>query len=287
VRLFCSHSTFKTKRCSAYVALTKVVLFCAAILRVDQALAAESDHEFIARNLKTVTWGQYMHVACKPIEVSGWRGIPTERCDYSSDSFGVKLPVVLVIPDDGRLNDWFSTACADIPLSNIRTCTEKLAIQAKCQANNQFVVAGLVDEGRLFFFRDGVTVSVEGVATGGGIGLNRAPTESERKLSLTGRVTTVQHFARIVGTSREDYAEFTGRAAAEVAEGAWQDTIRAEFQAAWTSSTNRLVSSWAHGNRSALSDAVSITQFKNARCDKGTKWQKWSTGNFGTKRVWA
>lgn len=139
----------------------RAVLCVIFSLAICTSTVADSNAEFIVRNLRAVSWGQYMRVACNPVELPTWKDLPTQRCDYPSPSFGVKLPVVLIIPDETRLRNWFETACTDAKLSNIRTCAEKLAIQAKCQSNNQFVVAGLVDEGRLFFLRDGVTVSVE------------------------------------------------------------------------------------------------------------------------------
>lgn len=271
------HLRFSTVQMAARLGfpIMWLLLLSISFLGTSTPSFAESDADFVARNLAKVTWGQYMRRGCAPVHIAAWEGLPTERCSYHSATFGVKLPVVLIVPDDQRLAKWMLTACGYAGVRNLRVCSEKLATQIKCQSGNQFAVAGLVDEGALYLFRDGVTVSVEGVGTGRNVGLTRPPSSDEAQRSLDGKVVKVHKWARIVGTGREDFSSLTGMPVEALAGSAWQETIREEFKTAWNSKGNRLISAWAKSNRSALSGEVSVDQFRQIRCPAGTRWTKW------------
>lgn len=237
--------------------------------------AARDDRAFAEAKLKSVSWGQYMHKACHPLEVPNWKGFDTEKCSYNSPSgFGV-VPVVMLNPSAKRLSRWITTACADAKLPDIPRCAERVALQIKCQSNNQFPVAGLVDEGALYIFRDGVTVSVEGIDTGGNIGLNRPPTKNENVLSLSGNVSKVHSYARVVGTSRHEFANFTNQDLSVVDNLRWMTVIREEYQQAWNSKRNRLMSAWAASHSSELSEHLPFDVFLKQKCPKDTRWNRW------------
>jgi len=216
---------------------------------------------------------------CAPVEISGWAGFPTEACLYKSSSGYGQIKVVLLNPDNDRMAKWLVTACADAGAPNLRVCAERVALRVKCQSGNQFPVAGFVDEGALYLFRDGVTVGITGVkdAEHRTDWLYRSPTSDEETLALTsGTVAKVYSFGRVQGTKRADFASFTGKPASDYDGLAWQAAIREEYQAAWTSDQNRLMSAWAKANVAILKDTVTFdTFFQQAGCPDGLKWTRW------------
>jgi hypothetical protein len=256
-----------------------LILFLYAASPLLRAMAdLDADQAFVRQKLLNVTWGQYMAQGCAPVQqpVKGWENFIPIKCQYDSPSGYGEVPVVMLNPDADRLAQWIVTACRDAMIPNVRMCAERMAVQVKCQSNNQFPIAGFVDENNsLFLFRDGVTVSIAGIDTGSQIGLRRSPTAGEIGLALeSGSVSTVYKWARIVGTGREDFAAFVGRSPTELKGPPWQDTIRNEYQVAWASNRNRLVSAWAKAHRTELS-AGSFQQFFKSACPPRTRWTRW------------
>jgi hypothetical protein len=245
-------------------------LVCAAL----GISAQETDVEFVRQKLDTVKWGRYMAKACAPASVAGWEGFPTEKCAYSSGHGNV--PVVLLNADNDRMSKWLVTACIDTGITDVRTCAERVAARVKCQSGNQFPVAGFVDERVLYLFRDGVTVSISGIDTGDKIGLDRKPTPEEETLALsTGKVSKVYAYARVQGTTRAQFAAFVGEPVAKFAGDLWRTTIRAEYQAAWTSERNRLVSAWAKANAASLGSSLTFETFIRGACPTNVSWTRW------------
>jgi hypothetical protein len=217
-----------------------------ACLGYAQSGKAESNETFVTHQLETVKWGQYMAHDCQPKAMAGWSGLPTKMCTYDSNSGFGEIKVVMLNADAPRMAKWLLAACSDADAQFPLHCAERLALRVKCQSGNQFPVAGMVDEGKLYVFRDGVTVKLEEF---GSLTLGREPTEEEQTLALgSGTVEVVKKFARVQGTTRAEYAAFKGQAASDYAGLAWQAAIRDAYQRAWTSDRNDLLSAWAKAN---------------------------------------
>ena len=82
-------------------------------------------------------------------------------------------------------------------------------MRIKCQSGNQFPVAGFVDEGPLYTFRDGVTVTFASIGTSS---LQHATSQAQIDSVLgAGAIAKVHSYARVQGTTREEYAAFVQR----------------------------------------------------------------------------
>jgi hypothetical protein len=184
--------------------------------------------------------GRYMSPpgACRPTTRAGWEGLPTVECVYEGAS-RVPLRVVLLDADDAQLARWFVTACRDANAHDVVHCAERVALVASCQSGAQFPVAGFVDEGKIFTFRDGVTTRMQGLPS-----TVVAPGDVERvaKIVFDGDPAEAKSYARIVSTTREEFARFADVQLADLAGTAWLATVRAEYRSAWGNDRNRLIS---------------------------------------------
>lgn len=252
-----------------------------ALLAAPAAFGQQTDVDFVKSKLDAMSWGQYMARACAPVEMANWAGFPTQACSYPSASYGT-VSVVMLNADNDRMSKWLVTACGDATADDVRVCAERVALQIQCQSGNQFPVAGFVDEGGLYMFRDGVTVSLSEVNTAPAAGaaatipLNRAPTPAETTAAMGGgTVTKVYKFGRVSSTTRAQFAAFTGQPVSTYAGLAWSATVRTEYQSAWTSNQNRLISAWAKANRTQLMTAVAFNDYKAAACPPNARWTRW------------
>lgn len=219
---------------------------------------ASSDSDALAKTksaLAGFAFGRYMEVNCTPTSLPGWEAFPVGLCRYMSGASGVPAEVALLDPTDEQAHRWIASACVRINATNIGTCARKIAKRIRAQSGAQFPVAGIVLEdmdgnGRLnqFAFRDGVTVSVVGVVNGAEL----APTAAANEAALYASPTTAKIYARIAGTTRAQYAAFTGRPLSEFDGLKWLRETRAAYQQAWGADSNALIDSWAHANKEAL-----------------------------------
>ena len=261
----------------AVVGLTLAVLSGCVTVPGTPVGPESSDAVTVSGKLGTNDWGQYMAENCRPATVRGWEAFPTMLCEYRSRTVNKTVPVIMLNADNARLASWIITACQDAALSDVMECAERIAVQIRCQSNNQFPVAGFVDEGTLYLFRDGITVSIAGVDTGSEIGLSRMPTAAEQRLVLQdGTVSRVYRWARIQGTDRQAFASYVGRPVTEFDGVAWATAIRREYQAAWTSSRNRLLSAWAVANAGRLNASTSFSGFYGQACPPKATWVRWN-----------
>jgi hypothetical protein len=227
---------------------------------------------FVAAQLPTVSWGQYMSKNCEPTTDAGWPFYPTQLCRYGT-AYG-PVSVILLNPANDRLAYWLVTACQDAGAKFLKHCAERLAVRIKCQSGNQFPVAGFVDEGPLYTFRDGVTVTFSEI---GANHLNATPTAAQTKAALgSGTVSVVHKFARVQGTTRQEYASFVGKPVGNFAGLAWRDEIRAAYQMAWYSPQNALLSAWAASNRFLIDHKLAPAARFDSYCKKvATNWVLW------------
>lgn len=253
-----------------YLILVSILQFCLA------QTASASQSSFIEAQLKRVGWGQYMAQNCSNKPYPGWRAFGTVECLYNAgQKFGL-VKVVMLNPKPNRLAKWIVTACSDINAKYPIHCAEQLALRIKCQSGNQFVVAGFVKEnGQLYVFRDGVTVELTEFAK-----LKRRPTSREQQYALvTGNVKKVKKFARILGTSRGEYAKFKKVPARKFDGIVWKRTIRKAYQKAWVLKRNDLISAWAEAHKDEIDHKGIPGSRFGTYCKsigKNTKnWRKW------------
>jgi hypothetical protein len=245
----------------------------AALMAVQPASAQPSDAvTFVGAQLSTVSWGQYMAKNCQPAMDAGWPFYPTQLCRYGT-AYG-PVSVILLNPANDRLAYWLVTACQDAGAKFLKHCAERLAVRIKCQSGNQFPVAGFVDEGPLYTFRDGVTVTFSEI---GANHLNKAPTPPQTAAALGGgTVSAVHSYARVQGTTRQEYASFVGKPVGNFAGLAWRDEIRAAYQAAWYSLRNALLSAWAASNRKLIDHKLAPAARFDDYCKKvAANWVRW------------
>lgn len=175
---------------------------------------------------------------CHAVVRAGWEGFPTQECAYRGAS-GVELHVVVLNPDDAQLARWLVTACQDAGVKNVVPCAERLALVTTCQSGAQFPVAGYVDEGEIFTFRDGVTARIGDLPSTVVAPADVAADESTVFDAVPSQAKT---YARIGSTTREEFAAFAGQPVATFAGLAWIATVRTEYQRAWGNDRNRLLS---------------------------------------------
>jgi hypothetical protein len=238
------------------------------------AARAASSEDFVAEQLTTVKWGQYMAKNCQPVTLAAWPGMPTVSCTYASNSGFGDIKVVMLNAGAERMAKWLLTACADATAQFPVHCAERLALRIKCQSGNQFPIAGLVDEGKLYVFRDGVTVKLKEF---GSTALGHKPTDDEQALALSGgTVESVKKFARVQGTTRAEYAKSTGHDASDYAGLAWQSEIKKAYQRAWGSDRNDLLSAWAKANVGLIDHKLDPGAKFDHDCQLvANHWQQW------------
>jgi hypothetical protein len=144
--------------------------------------------------------------------------------------------------DREKLARWTVTACQDAKANNMRGCIRYLTNEMSNAASfSIFPVAGYIPEpeggGLCYLFRDGVTVKTRlrphfAKPKNRSCGDDNA--ENELPLVWAGL------FARVASTVREDYTAV--HPDVPVSGLQWVDVTRAEYQKAWTSDRNELIS---------------------------------------------
>ncbi len=218
------------------------VLF-GALLGLGAAPRAQANDVTVAtvqRDLALNPIGHYLSPqgACHAVIRAGWEGFPTQECTYTG-SAGEKLQVVLLNPSTAQLARWLVTACTDAHAKNVVPCAERLALVTSCQSGAQFPVAGYVDEGDVFTFRDGVTARMGDLPS---TVVAPADVVADADIVFSGTPSKAMTYARISSTTREEFAAFVGQPVLQFAGLAWIATTRAEYQRAWGSDRNRLMS---------------------------------------------
>lgn len=176
--------------------------------------------------------------ACHAVTRAGWEGFPTQACTYTG-SAGEKLQVILLNPSSAQLARWLVTACTDAHVTNVVPCAERLALVTSCQSGAQFPVAGYVDEGDVFTFRDGVTARIGDLPS---TVVPPADVDTDADVVFNGAPSEAKSYARISSTTREEFAAFVGEPLSQFAGLAWIATVREEYQRAWGNDRNRLMS---------------------------------------------
>jgi hypothetical protein len=141
-------------------------------------------------------------------------------------------------PEPSQIARWLVTACRDAGAQHIRHCAERLALETTCQSGFQFPIAGFVDEGEIFSFRDGVTARMSGTQSWTFAPKNFA--EAAEPV-FDNAPESRGKYARISGTEDWQFARLVGQPVSSFQGLAWITTVRKEYQAAWGQDSNRLM----------------------------------------------
>ena len=153
---------------------------------------------------------RYMESTCKTMDGQGnWKGFQVNQCTYQTHD-NHKATVIMLNPPREILVKWVVASCAmkygidDERL--LAVCSGDLLRWIFFQSGSQFVIAGLVDEGGAYSFRDGIAVMLKL----GSLSWIHEVTAEYQKASLNANYP-VAHYgnrARIAGVSREWFAAF-------------------------------------------------------------------------------
>lgn len=201
---------------------------------------------------------RYMEQNGEAATYPGWEGFPLTKYRYAvTDKNGQQksATVIMLNPSVEQLARWVVKACLVVKGSADSAYTDKLFNRVLEQSGGQFPVAGIVFEDQIpqdgiyeiYCFRNGVTVQVNGVPHRG----TAPPTGDEIEKSLNGEVIWIGRFARLQGTTTEEYTANGGTT--EVGNNAnrkavWLEVSRQLYQAAWGNDRNELMIAWARKN---------------------------------------
>lgn len=202
------------------------------------------------------TGGRYMEKNCSATNAANWTGFVLMRCNYTH--LGASANVSMLNPDAAQLARWTVTACRDAAANHMEACTQHIIRRIWSASNAQFPVTGYVIEPKsvlggtsnaplCFLFRDGVTIRTASVTTRPPQNGRCVPEDAESESA-----THAFNFARIASTTREEYRRLSGSPDVGASGGGdlrFIDAIRKEWQAAWGSDRNRLLSAAAIADR--------------------------------------
>jgi len=201
---------------------------------------------------------RYMEQNGEATTYAGWENFHLLKCRYTvADKDGKKksATVIMLNPSVEQLARWVVKTCLVVKGSADSALTDKLFNRVLEQSGGQFPVAGIVFEDilpadsvyEIYCFRNGVTVQIKGVKHRG----TEQPADEEIEKSLNGEVTWIGRFARLQGTTTEDYTENGGTADvgnSNHRKAAWLEVSRQLYQAAWGNDRNELMIAWARKN---------------------------------------
>jgi len=197
---------------------------------------------------------RYMEQNCQPTTYDGWEGFPIQLCSYAvkdkKDGTRKSAQVILLDASPEKLARWVVTTCLKVKGTTKPDCTDRVSKRIISQSGAQFPVAGIVFEdilpvdgvNEIYCFRNGVTVSVPGVPHRS----TRQPTPQEQAKSLHDSIASTFRYARIVGTTREEYIANGGKE--DVQGNKWIAVVKKLYQDAFNSVVNELMIAWAKKN---------------------------------------
>jgi hypothetical protein len=219
---------------------TIALWWLAALVLFGDPARAESDLGHVEAKLKLNSLGRYMQEGahCQNQVRKEWEGFPTVMCTYSGSSGAKDISVIMLNAEPPQIARWLVTACRDARAQHIRHCAERLALQTTCQSGFQFPIAGFVDEGEIFSFRNGVTARMTGTQFWKFTSKNFS---DATKPVFDNEPESAGKYARISSTERKQFADLVGQPLSTFDGLAWIATARKEYQAAWGQDSNRLM----------------------------------------------
>jgi hypothetical protein len=188
-----------------------------------------------------------------------WVGFPVRRCRYSDG--GVDVRTAMLNPTAQQLALWSVNACTDTGAKDAKSCALGIARVILSASSGVFPVEGYIPESAssgggkgtqilCYYFRDGVTVRLDGV--------QGVPASINCACPVAGcpeeKVVRAMKFARVASTSRAEYVAHGGtdRVGTD-ADGdvRWVDVVRRQYQDAWRSDRNALIAARVSALRGA------------------------------------
>jgi len=194
----------------------------------------------------------------REVRMPGWERFPTRRYTYAvkdKDGTSKSADVVMLNPSAEQIARWIVSASVEVKGSYDAELARKVFNHILSQSGGQFPVAGVVYEdiipedgvNEIYCFRDGVTVSIEGVPHRGTAPLT--PDQIEK--SISGKVVRIFTYARIASTAPQQWID-AGGPADILKDGKptpeWLQEVREAYQQAWGSDRNALIVAWVRGN---------------------------------------
>lgn len=198
---------------------------------------------------------RYMEQNCVATTYDNWStALPLRLCNYTVHDEAMKTTrwaqVVLLDAAPAQLARWTAFAVLLVKGEVNSTAGDIVSKQIIEASGAQFPVAGVVYEDmdgtgmRVYPFRDGVTVDIQGLPTG----TVYQPTAVQMHQYLYGPVVNVHKYARIQSTTREEYVANGGDPAVLSNFSMWPDIIRRSYSAAWGFNDYDLLLAWARAN---------------------------------------
>lgn len=186
------------------------------------------------------------------VQVTGWQGYPTRKYGYTlTDRNGTRreAEAIMLNPTAEQLADWIVSASYTINGGYDSTFCNRLFKYVIDCSGGQFVVRGICLEDmdrdgihNAYPFQDGVTVSIKQIS-----GYPQRPlTAQETQAALqstTSNVVSYSKKARLQSSLPAHWAAYSGTSEASGAE--WLKTVRTEYQKAWNSRENPMLTATA------------------------------------------
>lgn len=228
----------------------------ATALAMHQKAVADDAPRSVLEAAKRVSKQGYMAPlgACRDVTQPGYEGLPTKRCTYRQGS--LKADVVLLDPDGPQLARWVNFTCEGlVPVGqSTERCGLALLRRIASQSSGHFPVAGVVlENGKAYAFRDGVTVTIAAFKNGTKVQLSAEQLE----LSMYAPVTGWGRFARLQGTAFDEYRRF-GRLTdgsgklIDDSSMTFPELVGARWRDDWGGDINSLMRTWACAHRASL-----------------------------------
>jgi hypothetical protein len=188
--------------------------------------------------------GRYMEKGCKTIKNwANWEAFEVSRCTYKTEDKH-DATVIMLNPTRELLVKWVVASCAmKYGLANetlLGVCSGDLLKWIFLQSGSQFVIAGLVDEGGAYSFRDGLAVKLKLLPAR----WIKPVTKEYQDASLDQKSAVAKYgdLARIASTRREWFAkfekEYLHQVPTDTSDEKFLAVIRTVYQDAWKRATN-------------------------------------------------
>jgi hypothetical protein len=191
---------------------------------------------------------------CKPVEVVGYEGLPTKRCNYKQGK--LRAEVILLDPSGPQLAKWVNAVCISLAADAkpVKECSLALLRRVAMQSSGHFPVAGVVlEDGKVYAFRDGVTVQVAAFRNGTTTPL----TQEQIEAAVSAPVIGWGKFARLQGTTYDDYRRY-GRLTdqdgklIDDSSKTFPELVGFRWREDWGREVNFIMRAWACGNLKAV-----------------------------------
>lgn len=249
-----SHSSFKLLRSLGHRAGGLVVV--AGALGMTGQAVADGASSRVLESAKRIAAGGYMapRAGCREVTRPGYERLPIKRCVYRQGA--LKAEVILLDPDGPQLARWVHFTCEGfLPVGrSTERCGLALLRRIASQSSGHFPVAGVVlENGKAYAFRDGVTVRIAAFKNGTSMQLS----EEQIELSMSAPVLGWGKFGRVQGTTFDQYKRFgrltdiNGKLVDE-SDLTFPQLVGSRWREEWGKDFNSLMRAWACANRAAL-----------------------------------